>query len=184
MKLFRRAKYFFAHNFVWLGICSTAWLLFRSGAKPSRLRYPCQQAAMSTSSLFLGTFALPGLSRGLKRVWPGMPSIRLRRSWVVIATVLMVALGAGVFVHGLRANRALPVQTPPAVSSVLPVWTSDFPDPSHIFVIDSFPVPDTTVLYHEGLDSLLSLLASNGIHLYKSAKSAAVVRYERANRQE
>jgi hypothetical protein len=170
MKLFRRAKHFFAHNFIWLGISSIAWLLFRSGTKPSRLRYPCQQAAMSTSSLFLGTFALPGLSRGLKRFWPGMPSFRLRRSWVAIATVLIVALVAGVFVHGLRANRVMPVQTPPAVSSVLPAWRSDFPDPSHIFVVDSFPVPDTTILYHEGLDSLLSLLASNGIHLYKSTK--------------
>jgi len=169
MKLFRRAKHFFAHNFVWLGICSTAWLVFRSGTKPSRLRYPCQRVAMSTSSLFLGTFALPGLSRGLKRVWPGMPSFRLRHSWLAIPTVLMVALAAGVFVHGLRVNRrVLPLQTPPAVSSVLPVWHSDLPDPSHIFVIDSFPVPDTTRPYHEGLDSLLSLLAGGGIYFYKS----------------
>ncbi len=172
MKLFRRVKHFFAHNFIWLGISSVAWLLFRSGTKPSRLRYPCQQAAMSTSSLFLGTFALPGLSRGLKRFWPGMPSFRLRRSWVAIATVLMVALAAGVFVHELRGNRGvLPLQTPPAVSSVLPVWRSDLPDPSHIFVIDSFPVPDTTRPYHEGLDSLLSLLARSGIYFYKSNQS-------------
>ena len=60
------------------------------------------------------------------------------------------------------------MQTPAVASSILPSWKSDFPDPSHIFVIDSFPVPDTTRPYHEGLDSLLSLLASSGIYFYKS----------------
>ena len=105
MKLFRRARHFFAHNFIWLGISSVAWLLFRSGTKPSRLRYPCQQAAMSTSSLFLGTFALPGLSRGLKRFWPGMPSLRIRRSWLLALTTLAVALAGGVFCTGFAPAK-------------------------------------------------------------------------------
>lgn len=169
MRLFRRAKHFFAHSFIWLGICSTAWLLFRSGTKPSRLRYPCQQAAMSTSSLFLGALALPGLSRGLKRVWPGMPSVRLRRSWVV-ATVLMVALAAGVSALRTRQGHLTRVRMPAQAYAELPVWKSAVPDPSHIFVIDGFPIPDTAGPYHEGLDSLLSLMAHNGLCFYKSNK--------------
>ena len=61
--------------------------------------------------------------------------------------------------------------TPPArVSAGLPVWASDRPNPSHIFVVDSVPKPDSGAVYHEGLDSLLSLLAENGTCLYRSSK--------------
>jgi hypothetical protein len=37
-------------------------------------------------------------------------------------------------------------------------------------VVDSVPVPDSNATYHEGLDSLLSLLAQNGTCLYRSSK--------------
>jgi hypothetical protein len=36
------------------GALALAWLLFRSGAKPSRMVYPCQQAAIGTASLVFG----------------------------------------------------------------------------------------------------------------------------------
>lgn len=36
------------------GIGALAWLLFRSGAKSSRLSYPCQQAALTSASLVFG----------------------------------------------------------------------------------------------------------------------------------
>ena len=32
-----------------LGVASFLWLLFRTGSKPSRIAYPCQQAALSNS---------------------------------------------------------------------------------------------------------------------------------------
>jgi hypothetical protein len=61
---------------------------------------------------------------------------------------------------------------PPARASAgLPFWVSDRPNPSHIFVVDSVPVPDSGEVYHEGLDSLLSLLAENGTCLYRSGKN-------------
>ena len=52
----------------------------------------------------------------------------------------------------------------------LPTWVSVRPNPSHVFVVDSVPVPDSEAVYHEGLDSLLSLLAENGVSLYRSGK--------------
>lgn len=61
---------------------------------------------------------------------------------------------------------------PPArASACLPVWASSRPNPSHIFVVDSMPVPDSDGVYHEGLDSLLSLMAENGTCLYRSSKN-------------
>ena len=37
-----------------IGLAALVWLIFRSGSKPSRMTYPCQQAAFSTASLALG----------------------------------------------------------------------------------------------------------------------------------
>jgi hypothetical protein len=37
------------------GVAAVVWLLLRSGLKPRRLAYPCQQAAMSTAALVFGS---------------------------------------------------------------------------------------------------------------------------------
>lgn len=35
------------HNFIFIGIASFFWLLYKTGTKPSRITYPCQQVALS-----------------------------------------------------------------------------------------------------------------------------------------
>jgi hypothetical protein len=46
MKMLRR-------NTLFIGIASLIWLLYRSGTKPSRVRYPCQQACLANVSMYL-----------------------------------------------------------------------------------------------------------------------------------
>jgi len=46
-----------------VGLASLLWLLLRTGMKPLRAAYPCQQAAMAHTSAWIGTLALPALSR-------------------------------------------------------------------------------------------------------------------------
>ncbi|MGQ9475471.1 MAG: hypothetical protein ACUVRX_08445 [Actinomycetota bacterium] len=60
------------------------WLILRSGRKPSRLRYPCQQAAMVHSGWILslgGAF----LVRALGARTP-------RRKWVMFPIIFLLAL--------------------------------------------------------------------------------------------
>jgi hypothetical protein len=166
-RLLTAVSRFFTRSFLWLGIGSILWLLARSGTKPGRLRYPCQQAAAGTGSLWLSAFVFPGILRGLRACGLKLPQVRLSRltrSLLATAALIAVALFlAGRLVH--------PRRTPPVpVQATLPVWVSGRPDPSHIFVVDSIPVPDSNATYHEGLDSLLSLLARNGVCLYRSGK--------------
>ena len=40
----------FLVNSILSGILALSWLLLRSGGKPSRLAYPCQQAAFATAA--------------------------------------------------------------------------------------------------------------------------------------
>lgn len=70
-----------------LGLAALAWVLVRSIPKPSRLTYPCQRAALSTSWAFLGVPVIAGAA-----------SARWRRPviWTAVtAGVLWVALALG-----------------------------------------------------------------------------------------
>jgi len=54
-------------NTLFIGIASLIWLLYRSGTKPSRVRYPCQQACLANVSMYLSPAILP-LAHRLIRV--------------------------------------------------------------------------------------------------------------------
>jgi hypothetical protein len=167
-RLVTAVRRFFTHSYLWLGIGSVLWLLLRSGTKPSRLRYPCQQAAAGTGSFWLSAFVLPGILRGLRGAGLNLPSVRIsRKARNLLLTAAISA--AAVFVPLSLIRHRVVVPLP--VQSVLPVWTSSRPTQSHIFVVDSIPVPDSNAVYHEGLDSLLSLLAQNGTYLYRSSQN-------------
>jgi hypothetical protein len=166
-RLLTAVSRFFTHSFLWLGIGSVLWLLLRSGTKPSRLRYPCQQAAAGTGSLWLSAFLFPGILRGLRAIGLNVPTVRLsRRARHLLLTAGLS--GAAVLIPLSLIHKHPTVPSP--VEAALPVWTSARPTQSHIFVVDSVPVPDSNGTYHEGLDSLLSLLAQNGTCLYRSGK--------------
>lgn len=166
-RLIAKVSTFFTHSFLWLGIGSILWLLARSGTKPSRLRYPCQRAAAGAGSLWLSAFVSPGILRGLRAIGLNLPEVRLSRP-----TRNLLLAGGFLAVSLFLAGRYIrPRQTPPPpVRASLPVWVSSLPTRSQIFVVDSVPVPDSNGTYHEGLDSLLSLLAQNGTSLYRSSK--------------
>jgi multisubunit Na+/H+ antiporter MnhE subunit len=70
------------------------WLLLRSGARPSRLAYPCQQAALTSAGLALGAplaAAVVAARRGL--------ITSMRRPARVIAAILGVIAMIAVWGH-------------------------------------------------------------------------------------
>jgi uncharacterized protein (DUF362 family) len=58
----------FVFNSVIAGIFALAWLVFRSGSKPSRLAYPCQQAAFGTAAAAFGAPVVAGILAIRRRV--------------------------------------------------------------------------------------------------------------------
>ena len=53
-------------NTLFIGIASLIWLLYRSGTKPSRVRYPCQQACLANVSMYLSPAILPLAHRRIR----------------------------------------------------------------------------------------------------------------------
>ena len=54
------------------GLFNFIWLLVRSGFKPSRLKYPCQQAALSN---FLFSLKMMAPSLAITTSWKGIQSV-------------------------------------------------------------------------------------------------------------
>ena len=47
------------HSFFIFGLASILWFIFRTGSKPTRMIYPCQQASVASGGLWLAAYVLP-----------------------------------------------------------------------------------------------------------------------------
>ncbi len=139
------------------GFFALCWLLLRSGAKPSRLAYPCQQAAMSAAALAFGVPLVSALMAGRRRVIAGF-----RTPVGVAVAAFGLLLTAGVWGYVSRANTYRgPVLDPPEDYRAQVFHVSNCPQD---------PVGDRFL----GLDDLLVLMGRNGLKFYRSANETTV----------
>lgn len=90
----RRVTHWIYHNFHFFifGWVCIIWFLFRTGTKPSRIVYPCQQASLAGANLWFAAYLLPlvslirtrGNGRGLVPIYLG--------GGIIMAAILIGAL--------------------------------------------------------------------------------------------
>lgn len=156
------------------GISSLVWLIMRSGSKPRRLAYPCQQVAATNSLGFLGYLAaLLGSAKLLRRVREVFSPGRL----LLFVFGLLTAV---TLLGGIRSISDLSADSP-----TLPVWTSPTAI-SDVFVVSNVPEPlysldggavpggvdPDDALHDEGIDALVGLMESEGDYFYKTTAHA------------
>jgi hypothetical protein len=142
---------FFLTNTIVAGFFALAWLILRTGPKPSRLAYPCQQAALSAATLAFGAPVVSALIAARRHIADGV------RKPVGIAIVGAVVIG-GLGVSGIlfRAAATPGPQLSPSASYRAQIYhvASCPEDPEG----DRFP----------GLDALIELMGSHGLKLHDS----------------
>ena len=141
------------------GLPALAWLVLRSGSKPSRWTYPCQQAAFSAASLAFGA-PLVAVVVGIRR-WMN-PHVSLSRT--IVLAVLGLALTLGLRDHlsdaAPQLEQALAPDPGPLLAPAAEYRARLFhktgcaPD----LVGDRFP----------GLDELLTIMGAQGTKFYRS----------------
>jgi hypothetical protein len=134
------------------GVLALAWLLLRSGPRPSRLAYPCQRAALSTAMLAFGA-PLVGLVIAARRHLAA--GLRSPRGVATTALVVVLGLAAVGYLVGVDAADEPMLGPPRDYRAQLFHVTNGPQDP----VGDRFP----------GLDGLLQLMGSQGLKIYRSA---------------
>jgi uncharacterized protein (DUF362 family) len=147
----------FSINSVVAGVLALTWLVLRSGPKPSRFAYPCQQAAFSAASLAFAAPLISTLVAARRGVVQGM-----RTPAGVAAAMVGLLVTMGMWGHSsLAGDHAAKHSSAPADYRARVFRVSDCPqDP----VGDRFP----------GLDNLLTLMGSQGLKFYRSGTSSAL----------
>ena len=139
------------------GIFALGWLILRTGTKPSRVAYPCQQAAMGTASLVFGAPLVAALLLGRRRAQQWARSPR-----AMAALVLGVVAFIGVHAILTRAEPYTgPVLDPPREYRAAVYHVTDCPEN---------PATDRLV----GLDNLLTTMGRGGLKFYQSPVPATL----------
>lgn len=153
-----------------LGIVSLVWLIVRSGRKPSRLSYPCQQAALLNTSVLFGGSVMPvavrlgGLARARAtgREMPRAP--RLVRVAEAAALLLLAGLLAFTLLGGPGVPGTTPEMRAAAATLDLPELRSASPGASDIYVAEGVPPAS-----ERGVDMLIDVMDANGLDFFRSS---------------
>ena len=149
-------RWFVANTFV-SGACALLWLLLRSGARPSRLAYPCQQAAIGAASLAFGGPAVAALIAARRNL----------RGWIRRPAVLLIA-ATGLLLAGAFWGLFLRAQA----------YSGQILDPPreyratiyHVAECPESPAGDRLL----GLDNLIGAMGAGGLKFYESATVSPV----------
>ncbi len=160
------------HALGWLGaVLALLWLLFRSGARPSRLAYPCQRAAFAASASALGPAVLAA-AVGLVAARRGVFSI-LRTARGQAAACSLAAGGVGIAacaavlaaVLALEPGQGAVLEKGQGGGAVLAPPADYHPE---VFLVNDARGPEPG--RHGGVDDLMALLGRTGLKLYRSAR--------------
>ena len=153
MGILRRGTQLFKNNFFLLGLTSFLWLIWRTGSKPNRITYPCQQAAALNVNLWVATYFAPLL------VLHDFGS-RIRTDWKpFLAVLLLISVG---YIYLDTSEEAETDLT--SIRIPLEPFRSYNEDAAKIFAVTRTNGADN------GLDRLIDLMADNDQPFYRSSK--------------
>jgi hypothetical protein len=139
------------------GCCALAWLLLRSGAKPSRLAYPCQQAAFSTASLALGGPLVAALVTARRRL---LATLRTRGGLATAAGCLFLASGTWAYLSRGDTYTGPRLEPPRGYRA-------------QVFHVTDCPQEPAGERF-AGLDHLITLMGNQGLKFYQSETESLV----------
>ncbi len=133
------------------GVCAIAWLILRSGTKPSRLTYPCQQAALSSATLAFGGPLVATLITARSRIISGL---RTRTGLAAASIALFAVSGIWGYISYADEYRGPRLDPPPGYRA-------------QVFQITDCPQQPVTDRF-VGVDNLISLMGSHNLKFYRS----------------
>lgn len=146
-----------------IGLLSIIWLVARTGRKPSRAVYPCQQAASINGNMWVITYIMP-LFSGMQVSKIGF--LEKKQTLAVIALSIVV-IGTGAYWYyggsGVVTVESASLENGLTLSSLTAV---NFP------YSDIFTVTRTTG-NDGGVNTLIRLMGSQDLKLYKTTSSGA-----------
>ncbi|MHA2308734.1 MAG: DUF362 domain-containing protein [Candidatus Heimdallarchaeaceae archaeon] len=147
----KRKKY--QKNLLVFGLLNLIWFIFRTGSKPRRIVYPCQQEALKNVSVSLGVI-IPMFS--LTVIW-----MKVKTWFSYSKAIVIIILTVSTAVTGVMLNSALSSRE--VTLDILP-RASESESASNIFVVNGPEVAHVT--------DLINLMGSQNFTFYQSTTSA------------
>jgi hypothetical protein len=168
MRLIKRLTHQIRHSFFLFGLLGILWFLFRTGTKPTRISYPCQQASASSSSLWLTLYVLP-----LASAKPSCTVQGIKSRWVILS-VLLLSLVSLLFVSTNMFNIMGNAQVAPAAPGaaeklVFSNKQGQSSEASDIFVVNG------TYGNDGGVKELIGLMQLQGLSFYARNNSTGII---------
>jgi hypothetical protein len=160
------------HSFFIFGLASLLWFIFRTGSKPTRMIYPCQQASVASGGLWLAAYVLPFLvvvrSPGTAMRDKG----RILAGFLLLLIISLFVLGGSFNILGLAevaGDDATGAGKGDSIMINLSPMRSQFPEPSDIFAVtDTFGNDDAVT-------RLIALMQSHGLPFYSLNGSSGII---------
>lgn len=149
-------------GFFIVGLLSIIWFVARTGRKPSRASYPCQQAAQINGNLWIATYLLPIFSNiPLKRI-----DLAEKRRLIGLVVILLTIVGGGII--WMNNNPGLVTVDSSVLDNGLTLTSSTAIDTpaSDVFVVTK------TIGADNGVNTLIRLMGSKGLDLYQSERNS------------
>lgn len=145
------------HGFL-IGLLSLIWFGFRTGTKPSRAIYPCQQVAAANSHLWLVTYVFPLVSVVKQKMVIPSFGKKFVIAWFALVLILS-ALWSQNRISGGYSALALEDQM---MQHSFAEKLAEFKPASDIFVVNGTSGND------QGVSELIALMGNHGSLFYKS----------------
>jgi hypothetical protein len=168
MRLIKRVIHRVRHSFFLFGLLSILWFIFRTGTKPTRIIYPCQQASASSGGLWLTLYVLPLALFNPSRTIQGIKSKRIVQAVLLLSLVSLPFVSANILniiVDGQVASAAQGTM----VNLVFSNRQAQSSEASDIFVINGTNGNDG------GVKDLISLMKRHGLSFYANNSSSGII---------
>ncbi|MEI6102598.1 MAG: DUF362 domain-containing protein [Methanothrix sp.] len=160
------------HSFFIFGLASILWFIFRTGSKPTRMIYPCQQASVASGGLWLAAYVLPLFmavrSPGAARRGKG----RILAGFLLLLIISLFVLGGSFNIPGqadVAGDDAPVAGIGDTILINLSQMRSQFPEPSDIFAVTGTTGNDDAVM------RLVELMQSHGLPFYAQNGSFGII---------
>ncbi len=138
------------NNLLIFTLLNLLWLIFRTGTRPSRLAYPCQQVALNNFSTSLGAF----IPLSITNPFFTKPKNFISRNRIIILAILILGvISGGLFLRTLTPNPSQKLQL-----ILEPQYATVFPA-SDIYVVNGT---------NAHISELINLMSSNEMFFYNS----------------
>ena len=150
-----------------LAAVSVVWLIVRTGAKPSRISYPCQRAAVANINIFLVALSLPLVGLTGRLLHTGIVRSRVAAA-VIVSSLLVVGVVSNV---GMFSTDFVPALNLAPVVLDLQSQASDIATASNLFIVEHASGSQGNM--DAAISELFSSMQMGGVSFFKTTGTSS-----------